>query len=99
MQETQKDPLEEEMATYSSVLGWEIPWTEELGRLRSMRSQRVGHNLGTEHEAGKNNMTMLKSYVLLSTAFLAGRSKYCENHGLLSPHGMVHEAQKHQLVS
>ena len=39
----------EGMAMRSSVLGWEIPWTEELGRLWSMRSQRVGHNLGTEH--------------------------------------------------
>ena len=29
----QKDPLEEEMATHSSVLAWEIPWTEEPGRL------------------------------------------------------------------
>ena len=32
----QKDPLEEEMATHSSILGWEIPWTEEPGGLRSM---------------------------------------------------------------
>ena len=39
----------EGMAMHSSVLGWEIPWTEELGRLWSMGSQRVGHNLGTEH--------------------------------------------------
>ena len=36
----QKDPLEEEMATYSSILAWEIPWTEEPGRLQSMGSQR-----------------------------------------------------------
>ena len=32
-------PLEEEMATHSSILAWEIPWTEEPGRLQSMRSQ------------------------------------------------------------
>jgi len=31
------------MATYSSVLAWEIPWIEEPGRLEFMRSQRVGH--------------------------------------------------------
>ena len=36
--------LKEEMATYSSILAWEIPWTEEPGRLQSMGSQRVGHN-------------------------------------------------------
>ena len=38
----QEDPLEEEMATCSSILTWEIPWTEEPGELLSMRSQRVG---------------------------------------------------------
>ena len=31
-----KDPLEKEMATYSSILAWKIPWTEEPGRLQSM---------------------------------------------------------------
>ena len=39
----QEDPLEEEMATHSSILAWKIPWTEELGRLQSMGSQRVHH--------------------------------------------------------
>ena len=34
-------PLEEEMATHSSILGWEIPWTEEPGGLQSVGSQRV----------------------------------------------------------
>ena len=48
MQETsvqslgRKDPLEKEMATHSSILAWKITWTEELGRLQSMGSQRVG---------------------------------------------------------
>ena len=32
------------MATHSSILAWRIPWTEELGRLQSIRSQRVGHD-------------------------------------------------------
>ena len=40
----QEDPLEEAMATHSSILAWRIPWTEELGGLQSMGSQRVGHN-------------------------------------------------------
>ena len=50
MRETQarslgrEDPLEKEMATHSSTLAWKIPWTEELGRLQSMGSQRVGHD-------------------------------------------------------
>ena len=38
-----KDPLEEEMA-HSHILAWEIPLTEEPGRLQSTGSQRVGHD-------------------------------------------------------
>ena len=55
MQETQvrslgwEDPLEEGMATHYSILACGIPWTEEPGRLQSMWSQRVGHNLVTEY--------------------------------------------------
>ena len=40
----QEDPLEKEIATHSSILAWEIPWTEESGGLQSMGSQRVGYN-------------------------------------------------------
>ena len=41
----QEDPLEKGMVTYSSILAWRIiPWTEELGGLKSMGSQRVLHN-------------------------------------------------------
>ena len=39
-----EDPLEKEMAIHSSTLAWKIPWTEELDRLQSMGSQRVGHD-------------------------------------------------------
>ena len=47
------DPLEKEMATHSSILAWEIPWTEEPGELQSVVSQRVGHNLVTKHTFAK----------------------------------------------
>ena len=40
----QGDPLEKGMATYSSMLAWRIPWTEEPSGLQSMGSQRVGHD-------------------------------------------------------
>ena len=40
----QEDPLEKEMATYSSTLAWKNLWTEEPGRLQSMGSQRVGQD-------------------------------------------------------
>ena len=39
-----EDSLEKEMATLSSILAWEIPWTEEPGGLQFMELQRVGHN-------------------------------------------------------
>ena len=50
MQETQvqslgqEDPLEEGMATHSSILAWRIPWTVEPGGLQSIGKQRVGHH-------------------------------------------------------
>ena len=56
MQETgiqslgQIDPLEKEMATHSSILAWEILWTEEPGGLQSTGSQRVGQNLATKEQ-------------------------------------------------
>ena len=42
-----EDPLEKEMATHSSILAWEIPWTEESDGLQPMASQRVRHNWAT----------------------------------------------------
>ena len=39
-----ENPLEEEMAINSSILAWEIPWTEEPGGLQSMGSHGVGHD-------------------------------------------------------
>ena len=53
MQETQvqslgqEDLLEKGMATHSSILAWEIPWTEEPGGLQSIVLQRVRHNRAT----------------------------------------------------
>ena len=59
MQETwvqslgREDPLEEEMATCSSVLAWEIPWTKEPGGLQSIVLQRVGYDLATKQQQFK----------------------------------------------
>ena len=58
MQETQEmsvqslsleDPLEEEMAINTCILTWKIPWTEDLGGLQFMMSQRAGHDWATKH--------------------------------------------------
>ena len=51
----QKDPLEEEMVTQSSILAWRIPWTEESGGLQSMGSQRVGHDLVIKQKYDQNS--------------------------------------------
>ena len=42
-----EDPLEEEMATHSSILAWRIPWSEEPGGLQSMGLQSIRHDLVT----------------------------------------------------
>ena len=46
----QEDPLEKEMATHSSILAWEIPWTEESGGLQYIGSQRLRHDLVTKQQ-------------------------------------------------
>ena len=52
------------MATYSSILAWRTPWTEEPGRQQSMGSQRAGHN----------SVTNMRIYVISSTRLLADLS-------------------------
>ena len=52
------DPLEKGVATHSGILAWEIPWTEEPGKLQSMASQRVGHNWATDTLAIVNKAAM-----------------------------------------
>ena len=67
MQETQvqslgqEDPLEKEMATYSSILAWRIPWTEETGRLQSPGSQEsdMTYWLKREREMELNAMILV----------------------------------------
>ena len=60
-----EDPLEEEMATHSSILAWEIPWTEQPGRLQSKGSQRVGRDGSTSHTC---------TTIYLSTGYLTSYS-------------------------
>ena len=59
MQETQKmqiwslgweDPLEEKMATHSSILAWRIPWTEKPGGLQSIGCKELDNNLATNQQ-------------------------------------------------
>ena len=55
----QEDPLEKEMATHSSILAWEIPWTEEPDGLQSMRSQKVRHDLATKQQQQRETKVLI----------------------------------------
>ena len=57
----QEDSLEKEMATHSSILAWEIPWTEETGRLQFMGSQRVRCNLRTKQQQPDHELDIVKT--------------------------------------
>ena len=59
----QEDPLQKEMAAHSSILVWEIPWTEEPGRLQSMGLQRAGHDLGIKQEQNYISITLGASLI------------------------------------
>ena len=56
-----EDPLEEGMATHSSILAWRIPWTEQPGGLQSMRSQSTAHDWTTKYSTAHVPRTVLKS--------------------------------------
>ena len=56
---------EKEIATHSSILAWEIPWTQKPGGLRSMGSQRVEHNLTTKHRQ-QSPCTYIRLYLIIS---------------------------------
>ena len=66
-----EDPLgEEEMATHSGILAWEIPCTEKPGGLQSTVSQRIGHNLATEHTRGHLMRVEVSLSLVLATVRL-----------------------------
>ena len=72
MQETQvqslgQKALEKEMATHPSTLAWEIPWTEEPGRLQSKGSQRVEHDLGTKQQQSRQEREKIRTSPIFSS--------------------------------
>ena len=82
----QEDPLEEEMASHSSILAWRIPWTEKPGGLQSVGSQTVGHNwsdLACVHYLKTLNLVWFYFFVFLFGIFL---SSSCEIVCLLLKH-------------
>ena len=63
---SQEDLLEKDMAIHSSILAWEIPWTEEAGRLQSMGSQRGKHDWNDWAHIGKQDVSFEKHIVSFS---------------------------------
>ena len=63
----QEDPLEKEMATHFSILAWKSHGQKSLGRLQSMRPQRVGHDLATEYT---HMFDILKSELRIKSSVL-----------------------------
>ena len=72
-----EDPLEKEMAIHFSTIAWKIPWTEELGKLQCMGSQRVGHDWATSLSTITCAITPSKSssFVGLCVFHTASKSK------------------------
>ena len=71
-----KDPQEEEMAIYSSILAWKIPWTEEPGGLHSIGLHRVGHNYiaqTKEEELWLGHWGEVQGQSLLNCELVGGR--------------------------
>ena len=68
-----EDPLEKEMSTHSNILVWKIPWTEETGRLQSVGSERVGHNLATKPPLTTSAKSLYSSLVQFSSVQLLNR--------------------------
>ena len=74
-----EDPLQKEMATYSSIPVWRIPWTEEPGGLQSMGSQRVKHDWATEQQQSSyiySACHYLPWHISLCTYYRLPLSKY-----------------------
>ena len=82
-----EDSLEQEMATHSSILAWELPWTEEPGGLQTIRSQRVGHDWVCMHTY---TISQLVFYIFLvdSPAWIS-KDKALFSLGSQSPHPVL----------
>ena len=62
-----EDPLEEGMATHSSILTRRIPWTEEPGGLQSMGSKRVRHDQATKHSTAHSDFIRIQNPPLINS--------------------------------
>ena len=78
-----EDPLEESIATHSSILAWMIPWSEEPGGQQFMGSQRVGHDWAT-------NTFTSTYYTVFAQYYICEMHPYCSTHQhFIDSHGSV----------
>ena len=94
----QEDPLEEEMATHSSILAWRIPWTEEPGGLQSMGSQRVKNDLVSKHTCWYTEIQLV-SHTAVTTSNVAKFTSVLIICLLFSTNKSHHLEKKRQLIS
>ena len=84
-----RDPLEEEMATHSSILAWRIPWTEEPGTLQSMGCKESDTTEDTKHPPSNDgDGTQFEHRILLQPSLVSSfplDSKLSESRSCLTP--------------
>ena len=83
------------MATHSRILAWEIPWTEEPGRLQSVGSQRVRHDSVTEDPSFRQNCGEVVFLVLSPDPFCSIVSSMDGSPSFLSPHTLLFSEEFH----
>ena len=62
-----EDSQEKEMATHSSNLIWRIPWIEKPGRLQSVESQRVRHNLASQQQIPTVPFSLIHDFIYITS--------------------------------
>ena len=88
-----EDPLEQDMATDSSILAWKMPWTEKSGELQSMGSQRVRHNRVTKTFTFHTITGTLVAYIIMFSSVAQSCLTLCNPIDFSTPGFPVH----HQL--
>ena len=68
-------PLEKGMAAHSRILVWEIPWMEEPGRLQSLGSQRVGHDLAAKQQLKYIRVVMTLLWCVFTVGLTLGTAR------------------------
>ena len=91
----QEEPLEKGRATHFSILAWGIQWTEELGRLQSNGSQRVGHDWATNTQRHTISLSSVQFSSVAQSCLTLQDSMDCSMSGFPVHHQLLELAQTH----